>query len=430
MIKLKLPYSIFALAWPVILSNITIPLLGIIDLSVIGRNHQSHDLAAIAVGSIFFDALFGLTNFLRMSTTGLTAKSPTDLNILYRALLMALLIAGLILAAKPALWQICYLLANYQPSLKSSLMDYFNLRCWSAPAVLINYVLIGFCFGQGNTKLPLKLLLITNSVNILLDFILVYYLNLATKGLALANLLAQWLTTLIGYYLIYKQYQLPFNWLKHMDSSRQQLIKLLHINKNIFIRTACLMSTIGYFTHLGSQLGSNVVAANAILISLIMLMSYFMDGFAIACEVFIGRALSRQDKTAFMDAVLGCGSWALIVAITFSLLWYLLGKIILGWMTDIATIYNLAKIYLPWLYGLPLVAFLSYLMDGIYIGATWTAAMRNTMFFSAAFIFLPSTILFSALANHGLWLSYTLFLLSRGLSLLFDLNKKIRVTFL
>lgn len=420
------PLYVFKLAWPVILSNITIPLLGIVDLTVIGRYHQQYDLAAIAVGSIFFDALLGLMNFLRMSTTGLVAQNPKDSELLPRAFICALGLAIILLLIKPILWQLCFLLANHSLTLKLSLFNYFDLRYWAIPATLINYVLIGFCFGQRNTRLPLALLLLNNVLAISLDIFFVYHLEMATRGLALANLIAQWLSMLLGFYFIFRKYKELFRFRISIVKNTQKLIKFLKINKDIFLRTTCLMSTLAYFTYIGSQLGSHVVAANGLLISLLMLMSYFMDGFAIVCEILIGNAIGKKDQIAFKQAVIDCGSWSLLIALLFCLNWWGIGAKILQYMTDIKPIYTLANYYLPWLYGLPLVAFLSYLMDGIYIGATWTKELRNTMMFATLAVFFPSTLLFSSLANNGLWLSYTLFLAARGFSLLLDLRKKVQ----
>lgn len=423
---MKLSLKAWQLAWPIILSNICVPLLGMIDLAVVGQIEDKSYLPVVAIGSVFFDTLLGLFVFLRMSTTGLSAQNPKEPAVLFRGLMIALLLSLLLFILKPYIWHLCFYLANNNFTIQPGLFLYFSWRFYAIPAILCQSVLIGYCFGRKNTKIPLFVLTISNTIAIVLDVFLVLYLNWGLKGLALANIIAQMIGLLISLTLIQLHYELfksifPLHWVK-----LKPLLKTLQINQDIFIRTLGLMFTLAYFTHVGSTFGIEVVAANAILGSMVVFTSYALDGFAIACEAMIGHAIFTKNKMAFFQAIYECGIWSLLVALLFCFIWWCFG----GWVIDVISNVNRINIialkFLPWLYILPLVAVSSYLLDGVYIGATWAKEMRNSMIASVIFVFFPAVILLKPLGNHGLWLSFSLFLMARASFLSINLKNKIK----
>jgi multidrug resistance protein, MATE family len=417
--------SIWQLAWPVMLSNITIPLLGMVDIAVVGHHYPAHVLGAVAIGSMVFDVMFLAFGFLRMSTTGLVAQNPTDLSILYRALLTACLIAFILIASQHALFSMVSLVMEPTPAVQQALSDYFYLRIYASPATLGNFVILGYFFGRQNTKIPLFLLMLINLSAIGLDFIFVSYLGLGVKGLAVANIFAQTLGFVTGLRLIYIKFikQTPCV-LAIFDLDAMK--RLFHLNKDIFIRTLCLMATFTYFTSAGSRLGTNVVAANAILLSMHQFMACGLDGFAIACEVMVGRAIGTKNKNYFIAAVKACGYLSLLFAVLFSVIYMLFGGYIIHWMTSLPSVIATAQTYLIWMIVLPVLSVGGFLLDGVFIGATWSKPMRNTMLFATGVVYFPSVFLFKNLGNTGLWMAFSLFMFSRGLLLMVVLARKIR----
>ena len=417
--------TIWQLAWPVMFSNITIPLLGMVDIAVVGHHYPAHVLGAVAIGSMVFDVLFLAFGFLRMSTTGLVAQSPADLSVLYRALLTACLIAFILIASQHALFRVVDVLMEPTPAVRQALSDYFYLRIYASPATLGNFVILGYFFGRQNTKIPLFLLMLINLSAIGLDFIFVSYLGLGVKGLAVANILAQTLGLVTGLRFIYikfiKQTQRA---LAIFDV--QAMKRLFHLNKDIFIRTLCLMATFTYFTSAGSRLGTSIVAANAILLSMHQFMACGLDGFAIACEVMVGRAVGEKNQEALIQAVKACAYLSLLLAVLFSVFYWFAGNQLIGLMTSLPSVTATTDKYLIWMIMLPVLSVGGFLLDGVFIGATWSKPMRNTMLFATGLIYFPSVFLFKNLGNTGLWMAFSLFMLSRGFLLTVVLFKKWR----
>ncbi len=290
--------TFFKLAWPLILSNITIPLLGMVDIAVVGHQNDTNLLASIAIGGIIFDTLFLLFGFLRMSTTGLVAQAPNNNYILYRALIFALLIGTLLISFQSSIYQIVIYLFNVNDSTESIIRSYFYHRIYSALPTLLNFVLFGYFFAKQNTKAPLLLLLIMNGSAIVLDFILVTYGHYAERGIAIANIISQTLGSLIGLRLLFKDLKPIYVNLKQIFKV-SAFVRLISINKDIFIRTLCLLSTFAFFTYQGASYGTHIVAANAILLTLHHFVAYALDAFAIVCESLVGQAIFEKNKEKF-----------------------------------------------------------------------------------------------------------------------------------
>ncbi|MDF1678087.1 MAG: MATE family efflux transporter [Legionellaceae bacterium] len=415
---------IWQLAWPVMLSNVTVPFLGMVDIAVVGHDYPAYVLGAVAIGSMAFDVCFLLFGFLRMSTTGLVAQKPDDSSILYRALLTACVIALCLIVFQKLLFMLLISVMHTSNAVTASLHDYFYLRIYASPMTLGNFVLLGYFFGRQNTKIPLILLMLTNLSAIGLDFILVRYLAWGVSGLAIANILAQSLGFFVGLWCcfrLFKPKRVSFSTLLDIEAIQ----RLFHLNKDIFIRTLCLMSVFAYFTMAGSHLGTSVVAANAILLSMQHFIAYGLDGFAIACETLVGRAIGNNDKSALLSASTQCAYFSGAIALLFSLFFWIKGDALIHLLSSLPEVVSVAKHYLVWVIWLPLLSVGGFLLDGIFIGATWSKPMRNTMLFSTLLVYFPCVLLLKTFGNTGLWASFSLFMFIRGLSLAYVFMKKV-----
>lgn len=416
--KLTLSSEVWSLAWPIMLSNISIPLLGMVDTAVVGHLPKPDDIATVALGTMVFDILFWCFGFLRMSTTALAAQEPNSNQIYYQSSLIAIVIALLLIISSPLLKQGILFFIHTDVQVEKLVGCYFDIRIFSALPTLISYVNYGFFFGRHNTKTPLALLLITNVTAMLLDYVLVWHYNLGAAGIALANLITQTISASLGCWLIYKRY-LKQSFPKKLLCvfSWQRTKQLFSLNTDIFIRTLFLVLTTSFFTRQSAYLGVEIVAANMILMNLQLLTSYALDGFAIAAETLVGRAVGSQDKQDFYYQVKACTQWSLIFGVIFMASYYFLGPMFIGLMTSLSAVKIVALHSLPWVIFLALISVPGFLLDGVFIGAAWSKPLRNAILFSSLIIFLPIWYFSQLLLNQGLWLAYTSFILARGIYL-------------
>lgn len=414
---------VWQLAWPMILSNISVPLLGLVDTAVIGHLPDSHYLGAVAIGASIFSVLFWGFGFLRMATTGHTAKAygadDTEhiQRLLGQSLVMALLLGLLLLLFKPWLIAIALTLMDPNPAVLTGATAYSEIRILSAPAVLANYALLGWFLGLQNTKIPLLLLLVANISNIALDILLVIGFDLKVPGVAWATVIADYLSCGLALTLAFQQLskyssQPPWKELLQIQHYRN----LLHSNRQLFIRTLLLLFVFTFFTRQGAQLGNDILAANAVLLNFLMLISHGLDGFAHAIEALSGRYLGATDRSNLIRACRSAALWSLLTAIAMTIGFYLAGQALISQLTDIPAVINTANDYLPWLILMPLWAVWGYLLDGIFIGLQWFRAMQNCMLFSVLMIYLPIWWLTQPWANHGLWFSLSSLMLARAIS--------------
>lgn len=360
-----------------------------------------------------------------MGTTGIVAQAygkRDDAEIkaaLGRSLLIAGFISLLLVLLQTPIALICYSIVDASAESEAFSMRYFEIRIWSAPAALFNLALVGWFIGMQNTRVPLILVLTINLCNIVLDLVFVVGLDMNVDGVALASVIAEYLGFFTGLQLIRRQAQIKFSEICNREQvlDKSKLRKLFAVNGNLFIRTFFLIGSFAFFTAQGAKQGDIILGANAILLNFQTFMAYGLDGFANAVEAIVGRSMGQADKKAFRQAVLTAGFWSVIVAMGFTGIYGLLGAKLIGLLTDIAAIESTAIRFLPWAVLLPLISLWSFLFDGVFIGATWTAAMRNTMLFSTFACFLPAWYLFQPLGNHGLWLAFTVFMAARGLSM-------------
>jgi len=408
-----------------ILSNVTVPLLGIVDTAVMGHLEHPRYLAGVAIGATIFSFLFIGLNFLRMGTTGLAAQAygagdaGEQRTVLVQALLVALAMALLLLVVQRPVGRVGLLLLGPAPDVVAPAWTYFTVRIWAAPAVLANFALIGWFIGMQNTRLPLALMLTVNVTNIALSVLFVVGLGYRTGGVAAASVIAEYAGLALG--LAQVRRLLPrdsrTDWARVRSAAR--LKRMLGVNANLLVRTLSLMFVFGFVTAQGARFGTAVLAANAILMQFQYLMAYALDGFAHAAEALAGRALGAGDPAAFRRAVALSLQWTIGVAAAFCAVYALAGTGIVALMTGQPELRRVAAEYLPWIIASPLVSAWSFLFDGVFVGATWAAAMRNTMLLSAFAIFLPFFYLTQRLelGNHGLWLAFIAFMAARGLSM-------------
>ena len=420
----QLDRKIWAIAWPAILSNISIPLLGLVDSAILGHLESSRYLGAVAIGSALLSFLYWGFSFLRMGTTGLVARAEGrgdhygSTLVLARSAVLALAIAAAVVALHPLLLKGGLLLMAPAPELESLAYSYAQIRMGSAPAVLLTYTVVGWCIGRQDTRWPLLIVVTTNLANIGLDFLLVMGLGMNSDGAALATVIAEYLGLGLAGYVVWKripsiQISLLVRDLKIANAYKH----ILQSNRHLFIRTLCLMFGFAFFTAMGENFGSEVLAANTLLIQLMLMAAYGMDGFAFAVEGLAGHKLGAGDLEGFHAAVRRCALWTMVTATLVSGGLLLLQQPLMHMLTDINPVRELMGEYFSWLVLLPLLAAPSYLLDGVFIGSSETRYMRDTMLFSLLVVYLPAWFMTSSWGNHGLWFAFTAFNLSRGISL-------------
>ncbi|MDR9438046.1 MAG: MATE family efflux transporter [Halomonas sp.] len=411
---------ILSLAWPIILSNITVPLLGLVDTAVVGHLPDSRYLAGVTLGATLFSFLYWGFGFLRMGTTGLTSQAvgrEADgevRNLLGQSLLLALVIGlGLILAGGPLVTLGLWLLDGSEAATELA-AEYARIRLLSAPAVLANYAILGWFLGQQNSRVTLAILVLTNGVNIALDLLFVVGLGMTSDGVAWATVLADYTALIFGLWLVSRQ----LRWLSGCFL-RERLLRLaaygelFQVNANLFVRTLGLLFAMAFFTSRGAAQGDTVLAANAVLLQFIMLTSYALDGFAHAAEALAGRAVGRRRFDEFGQIVASAARFSLATAGLAALAFALGGEWLIALLTALPEVRATAGDYLPWMVVMPLVAVWSYLFDGVFIGATAIREMRNSIYAGLA-VYLPLWWLTTPMGNHGLWLAFLAFAMVRS----------------
>jgi len=407
-----------------ILSNISVPLLGMVDTGVTGHLDSSVYLGAVAIGAMIFSFLYTGVNFLRMGTTGITAQSfGADDNdglrvSLGQALIVALLVAIALIAFQLPLGQLAMHLLGPDAETQVHALEYFSIRIWSAPGTLANYALIGWFIGLQNARVPLLIFLTINITNIVLDLLFVIVLGMKVDGVALASVFAEYSGLLVGgAFAIAILRKRAGHWPVQKLINVSAYKAFFSVNANLFVRTMALMFTIGFVTAQGARLGGLILAANAVLMNFQNLTSFGLDGIAHAAEALVGKAVGQQRRDALEEAVRLTLKWSLIFALGFTAVFLITGQMIIGILTDLPDVREAAIRYLPWLIASPLVSVWCFLYDGVYVGATRAKEMRNIMIISTLCVFLPAWYFLQPLGNDGLWLAFLLFLAGRGVGM-------------
>ncbi|KAF0280592.1 MATE family efflux transporter [Spiribacter aquaticus] len=415
---------VMALAWPLIVSNLTVPLLGLVDTAVVGHLSDSRYLGGVTLGATLFSFLYWGFGFLRMGTTGLAAQAcgrqdQDDLiRLLGQSLMLAAVIGLALIALHPLLIPAGLALLDGSAAVTAEADTYARIRILSAPAVLANYALIGWFLGRGYSRITLVLMIVNNVANILLDLLFVVGLGMTTDGVALASVMADYLALIVGAGWALHAWR-GWGWRRvtGVFGPVAGYRRLLGVNAALFIRTLCLLFAFAFFHSQGAQLGDVTLAANAVLLQFVLLASYGLDGFAHATESLVGQQIGADDEAGFRRVVRAALEWSLATAMLASLGFALGGEALIRLLTDLPDVRAMAERFLPWMVAMPLLAVASYLLDGIFIGATRTRAMRDTMVVAVVAGYLPVWWLCQPLGNHGLWLAFVSFTLARGVLL-------------
>ena len=429
---------LFALALPMILSNITVPLLGLVDTAVIGHLPHAYFLGGSTIGAMVISVTVWLFGFLRMSTTGLSAQAlgrsdlSANLTVLLRGLSIAFIIGLSIILLQSPYINIALKLAGGSEEIQFYASQYAHIRIWGVPAAMANLVILGWLIGNQQSKTVLWLVILTNVINIALDILFVFVFNWQVQGIALASLIAEYSAMAMGILIIVNQYKVKlkalcnnFNELSSRLFARHTLLHYFQLNRDILIRTLCLQVCFLFITFMGARLGDNVVAANAILMNFLLLISFGLDGIANAAEAMVGKSYGEKNTRKLAYIVRIALFWNVIFALGYSLLFALAGESLLGLITNIDSIKVFAKDYLLWMILLPLVSCWCYLYDGVYIGLLQARVMRNSMIIATFGCFFPMWLILQDFGNHGLWAAFSVFMLARGITLAWHFHYRI-----
>ena len=416
--------AIWRIALPMIISSITTPMLGMVDTAVVGHLEDPRHLGGVAIGATIFTVLFMGLNFLRMGTTGVTAQAfgmndgVAVRQWLSQGLAIAVALACLMIALQAPLLELALTVLAPGAEVAGAARDYFGIRVFSAPASLANFVLLGWLIGMQNARGPLALTLTINLVNIALDLLFVVEFGMASRGVALATLIAEVAGLAVGAWYVARELgRMPGAWPQSKLFALGEYRQLFAINANLLLRTRSLMFVFAFITAQGARAGAAVLAANAILMNLQYLLSYALDGIANAAEALVGKAIGAADRDGLRLAVSRSLRWSVLFAGLFTVVYAVAGPTIVGLLTSIPDVSAVALAFLPWLVLSPLVSVWSFLYDGVFVGATRPREMRIVMMGSALGVFLPVWYLAQGLGNHGLWLAFLLFMAARGIGM-------------
>ncbi len=415
--------KVYALALPIMLSNASVPLVGIVDTAVMGRMDSAAYLSAVAIGAVLFSGIFWAFGFLKMGTGGLVAQAfgRQDVHELHaifaRAVTIALLLAVAIMLAGTPLFNLGLWAMGGSTQLHALTADYYFVRLFAAPATLMSYVVIGTLVGQQKMREVFYLQLILNLSNVVLNLAFFEYTDWHIKGVAVATVISEYSALATGLYLLRAQFKVSAaRWIAALKNT-VACKEFFAIGRDLFVRTMSLTFAFYWITALGSRLGDTTLALNAILAQMLHFTAYALDGFAMAAEALTGSALGQRNRKALWRDVKACTWGALVVALAFTAVYAAFGQSLVNAMTTLPQVRALAPSYLLWIVIGPIIGVWSFLLDGVFIGTTHTREMRNGMLISLTVFLLSAHWLVPQWSNHGLWLSYHLFMLARALTL-------------
>lgn len=412
------------IALPVIVTNVSVPIMGIVDTAVVGRLPGPEYVGAVAIGALIFNLLYHGCNFLRMGTTGLTAQSfgardgREVRTWLVRALIFGASIGVMMVVLQWPIFEMSAFIIGPSENVLPLSREYFEIRIWSAPAALANFALLGWFFGVQNTRAALITQIYMNGINAVLDIWFVLGLGWGVAGVAWATVIGETTAVFLGLLLAGRHLRKMGG---HFDRAQimqtAPLKRMLGVNRDIFIRSMCLQSVFVILTALGARMGDTVLAANAILLHIQVLTAYALDGFSNAAEALSGEAKGARNRTNFISAIRTTVFWSFLLAIVFSGMTAIFGPYMIDALTVVTAVRETARTYLIWSIFLPLVSVWSFQLDGIFIGCTWTREMRNAMIVSLTVYLAVIPILVPPYANHGLWSAFMVLMAARALTL-------------
>lgn len=421
--------QILHIALPSIISNITVPLLALVDTTIVGHLGSASYIAAIALGGMIFNMIYWLFNFLRMGTGGLTAQAyganqhQATSYILLRSLTIAGGIALTLLLLQRPIFQVTFHFVMATAEVRSLASIYFNILIWGAPAMLALYSFTGWFLGMQNARIPMCIAITQNVVNIAVSTLLVFGCHLKIEGVALGTLISQYTALLLAVIFCLTKFDVKQHFELKAILDINTLKRFFQINRDIFLRTLCLIAVTTYFTSAGSTQGELTLAANTLLMQFFIIFSYFMDGFAYAGEALGGRYFGAHDRLNFQRVTRCLFAWGGALSVLFFFIYFLSGTSLLHLLTDDSQVINRAQQYLPIVYFIPLISFAAFLFDGLYIGTTATRYMLISMFCASAAFFVLINV--CTLSNTLLWLAFLVYLGGRGLMQAFLFKKAV-----
>lgn len=409
---------ILRLAVPSIVSNITVPLLGIVDLAIVGHIGDARMIGAIAVGGMMFNLIYWVFGFLRMGTSGLTAQAfgrddrAEQRLLLYRSITIGLYIALLMLVFQVPLFSLAMFTVGASSDVVSLVHTYYNICVWGAPAVLVSSGLMGWFIGMQNTRVPMMIAILQNMVNILLSLLFVFGFHMQLRGVAFGTLVAQYVGLIVALWFLPRDI-IPSSWREVFRLGGW--LRLLMLNFDIFLRTLCLVAVNLFFLSMGARSGTEILAVNTLLMEFYILFSFILDGFAFAGEALCGRYWGARDMTQFRTTVRRLFGWGLLMTLLFTLTYIVGSQTLVSLLTSDEAVVSLSSEYVIWTWFIPLAGVAAFVWDGVFIGITATRSMLLSALLSAGVFFATDIILHPHLGNHALWIAFLLFLAMRGL---------------
>ena len=412
---------IFRLALPNIITNITVPLLGMIDIAIAGRLGSAVFIGAIALGASIFNMIYWNFGFLRMSSSGFASQAygardlPEVMNVFIRALAIGLGGGGLIVLLQYPIGELAFSLVRSGPESIRHVQTYFRIVVWGAPAVLGMYAFQGWFIGMQNARIPMVIAILNNVLNIVLSTLFVFGFGMNINGIALGTVLSQLISLAVAAGFWWRYYRRLIKYIrKETIWDKLSMRKFFRVHSDIFVRTFLITLVTSFFTFASSGMGETILAVNALLMQFFMLFSYFMDGFAYAGEALTGRFYGAKNREYLQWMIRRIFFWGLMVSLAAIVIYSVFPDLILRIMTNDVSIIEMTKEYMFWTLLIPITGFAAFLWDGIFIGATASKEMRNAMVLSSLLFFVSYFSLTPIWGNNGLWFSFILYLLVRG----------------
>lgn len=420
--------EILGLAWPIVLANAAVPLLGLVDTAVIGNTGAVEELGAIALGALVFSFVYWSFGFLRMGTTGFVSQASgagDDAEVraaVGRALLLAGAIGVALIVLQGPIIRIALALLGAGADVEAMTAAYFDVRIWGAPASLGTFAVLGTFVGLGRTRHVLMLQVVLNGLNIFLDVLFAGFFGWGVEGIALGTAIAEWATMGVAFVLVLRLLNAdrrdaePF-WPRDRIMDRVKAVRTLRANADIMIRTLFLLTGFAWFTNAGAGFGDDVLAANHVLLQFVTLSAYLLDGYAHATEIHVGRAFGAGSLTRFDAAVRSATELAAATGLVLSAMVLASGGFAVRALTDLVAVQEIASSYVPFAAAYVGVSFAAFQLDGIFIGATGTRAMRNASVLSCVAFVATSLALMPPYGNVGLWIAFILYVVIRAVTL-------------
>ncbi|MFJ5760531.1 MATE family efflux transporter [Neobacillus sp. NPDC093182] len=429
-------WQYLTLAVPLIISGISTPILGAVDTAVIGRIPNPASIGGVAIGAVIFNTMYWLLGFLRVGTSGFTAQAEGANDqkevflCLFRPAIIAILFGVLFILLQKPILQISLFLFGGSEAVKSFAADYFLIRIWGAPFILLNYVIIGWLMGRSKVKLSLAIQILMNLLNISLDLLFVLVFGMGVDGVAFATVIAEISAVIFGFALIIRTTTFKVNDFKFkMLLESKSLIRMLRVNRDIFFRTICLLTMTGLFTAKGASMGEVTLAANAVLLQIHYIMAYLFGGFANASGILVGKSIGARDRYLYKRALSLSAGWGLGSAILLALTIIVVGDQIVGFFTTLPEVKDIALELLVWMVVFPIVGFWGLQLEGIFFGATEAKYIRDSIVLSLLVFLAALWLLVPIYHNTGVWVAFILFSLSRSFFLTLFVPKLTKANF-